>query len=83
MSKDQTKGQSMYCNSQDIMLTGQCLPMDRIWPEKCTRCDEKGLPCSEPIRAPGKRQRRDEVANESTTMVSSPSAVCDEEIFQL
>ncbi|KAL5430791.1 hypothetical protein PMIN06_007862 [Paraphaeosphaeria minitans] len=31
----------------------KCLPTDRRWPQRCNRCVERDLPCSEGDRAPG------------------------------
>lgn len=30
------------------MLISKCLPEDRVWPDKCDRCKERNLTCSEP-----------------------------------
>ncbi|KAL5390288.1 hypothetical protein DPSP01_001860 [Paraphaeosphaeria sporulosa] len=35
----------------------KCLPICRAWPAKCDRCEQKGLPCSEPKRAPRKQEK--------------------------
>ncbi|KAF2112337.1 ankyrin repeat-containing domain protein [Lophiotrema nucula] len=45
----------------------KCLPNDRRWPQKCERCIEKGLPCSEGVRTERKKRktRHTRVANAS------------------
>jgi hypothetical protein len=31
-----------------MMLISKCVPVDRVWPDICERCRERGLPCSKP-----------------------------------
>ncbi|PVI03894.1 ankyrin [Periconia macrospinosa] len=46
----------------------KCLPVERVWPEKCSRCIFKGFPCSE-----GRRVNRNTKHNAATLATQLPT----------
>jgi len=45
-----------------VLMTAQCLPVERGPEQKCQRCIERDLPCSEGKRAPRKSRRTEVTA---------------------